>query len=620
MSSDPTSPVAEYLRGLHADLSRLTDGEVATSIPAFGQADRRAFGICLATVDGQLYEVGDTRLPFTLQSIAKPFAYGLALAAHGGEAVARKVGVEPAAEAVDASPAGGGPGAGRPANPVVNAGAINLAGLLAGADPAGVATALLDAFARFAGRPLAVDPDVYEAERAHWWRDAEAAAKLRRAGLLDVDPAAALDLYYKQSAVRADCRDLAVMAATLANNGINPQTGTTALPRAVAADVLSLMVACGMYDRSGEWAYHVGMPAIGGATGAMLAVLPGRLGIGVFSPPLDERGNSVRGTAACRSLSKQLGLHLFRAVRGERPAVQRTYLAATVPSNRERSPATRESLNVLGQRARVYELQGTLTFATTEPVVRQVLGHLRDVDYVVLDWSRVSEAEGPSADLLASLAADVAKLGKRVVFAQQDLASPSWSALRTALEAATPSGQQSLAEPRLDDVDLAVEWCENRLLGAAPAGTDATAVAIGQSGLFAGLTADESAGVRQIARETAYAPGQVVIRKGDQDDAVYLLTQGEVSVVIPLPGGRQKRVATFSPGMFFGEMALLETAPRSATILADGEARCASLAKADLAELWGRRPRIKTVMLGNIAVTLSQRLRKANGTIAVLAR
>ena len=111
-----------------------------------------------------------------------------------------------------------------------------------------------------------------------------------------------------------------------------------------------------------------------------------------------------------------------------------------------------------------------------------------------------------------------------------------------------------------------------------------------------------------------------MIRKGDQDDAVYLLTQGEVSVVIPLPGGRQKRVATFSPGMFFGEMALLETAPRSATIIADGDARCASLAKADLTELWGRRPRIKTVMLGNIAVTLSQRLRKANGTIAVLAR
>ena len=290
MSSDPTSPVAEYLRTLHADLSSLTDGEVATSIPAFGRADRQSFGICLATVDGQLYEVGDTRLPFTVQSISKPFAYGLALAAAGAEAVGRKVGIEPSAEAGDVTSPTVEQVTGRPLNPVVNAGAISVAGLLAGSDPTGAATAIVEALARFVGRPLEVDADVYAAEREHWWRDAEAAAKLRRSGVLEVDPAVALDLYYRQSAVRADCRDLAVMAATLANGGINPVTGTTALPRAATADVLSVMAACGMYDRSGEWVVQVGMPAIGGAAGGLLAVLPGRLGLGIYSPPVDGAG------------------------------------------------------------------------------------------------------------------------------------------------------------------------------------------------------------------------------------------------------------------------------------------------------------------------------------------
>ena len=455
------SPVLDYLQRLHAQLAGLNDGVVATYIPALGHAKPEWFGICLATTDGQVYEVGDTRLPFTIQSMSKPFVYGAALAAHGSAAVAAKVGVEPSGDAFNAISLA--PGTGRPSNPMINAGAISASGLLVGDGPAHKRAMLLEFLSRFAGRPLTIDQAVYESERDTGFRNVAIGFMLRNFGILDADPVPVLDLYFQQCSVLVDCRDLALMAATLANDGVHPLTGVTALPKACTTDVLSVMATCGMYDYSGEWTYHVGLPAKSGVAGGILAVLPGRLGIGVYSPPLDARGNSVRGIAVCTALSTTLGLHLFRSPPGGKTVIHRAYTAASVPSNRERSPAARELLNALGRRARVYELQGPLTFATTEVVIRDLLAHAADVEYAVCDLSRVLGVDPAAAEMLASLAAAWSARGKRIVFVQPG------AVLQQLL-----AGERAPDDAVFADVDAAIEWCDDRLLPA-PTSTDDSA-------------------------------------------------------------------------------------------------------------------------------------------------
>ena len=305
-------------------------------------------------------------------------------------------------------------------------------------------------------------------------------------------------------------------------------------------------------------------------------------------------------------MSKALGLHLFRSPPGGKTVIHRAYTAASVPSNRERSPAARELLNALGRRARVYELQGPLTFATTEIVIRDVLAHAADLGYAVCDLSRVLSVDAAAADLLASLAASWSTQGKRIVFVQPDMVLQQSHPLERASKDAT-----------FADLDPAIEWCENRLLPAPPSSDESAP--LHSFDLLADLDPADLESVRQLARAAAFPAGQGIVRAGDRDDAVYLLTRGEVSVAIALPGGRDKRLATFSAGMCFGEMALLEDLPRSATIVADTDVACPSLLKSDLTRLWDRRPTVKATMLGNIAVTLGRRLRRTNKAVAALA-
>ena len=616
MNTTMVSPVQKYLEVLHGTLLGLDDGAVATYIPELAKAKKSWFGICLATVDGQIYEVGDTGLPFTIQSISKPFVYGAALAAHGKERVGKKVGVEPSGDAFNAISLA--PVTGIPANPMINAGAISSSGLLLGKDLEEKRTLLLEGFSRYTGVPLTVDEAVYRSERDTGFRNYAIGFMLRNFGILEVDPVTVLDLYFQQCSILVTCRDLAVMAATLANDGMNPLTGVQALPRHCTTDVLSVMATCGMYDYSGAWTYEVGLPAKSGVAGGILAVLPGKMGIGIYSPALDERGNSVRGIAVCKELSRNLGLHLFRVARSERSVVRRSYTAAAVPSNRERLPRTRELLGKLGERIVVHELQEALTFATAEAVVRRVLHEAPVLDLVVLDLSRVMGVEDSAADLLGSLALRLWEQEKRLILSTANPAT--FAVLSEALNAKSPDGER-LSDPSFADIDLALEWCENHVLKAAQHADaeEQVPVPLEKFSLLAGLDSDSLELLRRIIRRVVVAPGETIIQKGDRDNAIYLLAKGEVSVVIPLAAGRQKRVATFSAGMFFGEMALLEDAVRSATISADQDAECYVLDKAELGQLWDQQPRMKGIMMSNMALTLAHRLRKTNGTIAALA-
>jgi glutaminase len=278
--------------------------------PSEAGAERQRFAISIATVDGHLFEVGDTDVPFPLHSISKVFTYGMALADHGPAAVLEKVGVEPSGEEFNALIYDKRHV--RPFNPMVNAGALVTTSLLAGETLPEQFGRALEALRTYAGRDdLDVDLDTLRAEMLTADGNRGVAYLMRSAGMLDGDVESVLRLYLEQCSVMVTSGDLALMAATLANGGAHPRTGRRALPRARIRDVLSVMHTCGMYDYAGHWAFDVGFPAKSGVSGGILAVVPGKMGIGVFSPGLDVYGNSVRGVGVCGDLSERLGLHVF---------------------------------------------------------------------------------------------------------------------------------------------------------------------------------------------------------------------------------------------------------------------------------------------------------------------
>jgi glutaminase len=272
---------------------------------------QKRFSICLVTTNGEAFVTGDHDRPFALQSISKTFAYGLALEACGRRRVLERVGVEPSGDAFNSIIFDERHH--RPFNPMVNAGVLATTDLVGDGDATEPALGrILDALRRYAGTgDLGVDEDVFEAELRTADRNRATAYLMRSEGMLEGDVEATLALYLQQCSVRVTCRELALMAATLANGGVNPATGERALGARHVRDVLSVMYTCGMYDFAGEWAYRVGLPAKSGVSGGVLAVVPGKFGLGVFSPGLDAYGNSVRGTAVCEEISERLGLHVF---------------------------------------------------------------------------------------------------------------------------------------------------------------------------------------------------------------------------------------------------------------------------------------------------------------------
>ena len=278
--------------------------------PEIAEAEKKRFAICLATTDGEVYHAGDYDRSFALQSISKVFVYGLALEAHGRDHVLERVGVEPSGDAFHSIVFDERNN--RPYNPMVNAGALVTTDLVEGGDTAEQLKLILGTLRHYAGNEnLKVDESIFASEMRSADRNRATAYLMRSYGMISQDVEENLALYLRQCSVCVTTRDLAVMGATLANGGINPTTGDQALTPRYARDVLSVMHTCGMYDFAGQWAYQIGIPAKSGVSGGILAVVPGKGGIGVFSPGLDVHGNSVRGIKVCEEISERLGLHIF---------------------------------------------------------------------------------------------------------------------------------------------------------------------------------------------------------------------------------------------------------------------------------------------------------------------
>jgi glutaminase len=606
-----TSPIQDYLDRLHHDLAAVQDGQVATYIPELAKVDPRRFGIAIATVDGRIYEVGDTREPFTIQSISKPLVYGVALEDRGMEQVRRTVGVEPSGDAFNSISLE--PVTGRPMNPMINAGAIATTSLVAGTTREARLDRVLGAMSTYAGRPLEIDDAVFDSERATGHRNRAIGHMLRNYDIVTEDPEPALELYFRQCSVLVDCRDLALMAATLANGGTHPVTGATAVRAEFVGPILSVMTTCGVYDFTGEWVYRVGLPAKSGVGGGIIAVLPGQLGIGVYSPALDERGNSVRGVKACEAISRDLGLHFLQPPRATGSTVRASYTLAELRSKRRRSPDESRLLAEHGSEVRVFELQGDLHFATVEPVLRALVDDARPLRCAVLDFKRVTDVDRAATRMLAALIGRCAARGQHLVLTRVRRGG-LLAALDTELDPRTASAFSF--QPQLD---LGLEWCERRLqtqhgvAKAAPA-----VVRLAEHRLCEGAAPEDVALLESLVERRSYEPGTLIVRMGDEADAIYFLMRGEVSIVVDLPGGAHKRLSTLSAGMSFGEMALLSGGRRSASARADTPVECCALDGAAYARIERERPTLALRLLRNMLLGTIGTAVQLTGEVAAL--
>ena len=302
--------VDELVDAAHSRFVNLDDGTLSQVYPALARANPDHFGICLTGADGTLHEAGDSRQGFTLMSVSKPFGFALVCEAVGIDKARALVGVNAtglpfnSVQAVDRA-------AGGRTNPMVNAGAIAVTSLAPGNDEAERWRFLSDGLSRFAGRKLGMDEATLESARATNFRNRALAMLLKEADALIGDPLEAVDLYTLQCCLEADAADLATMGATLADGGVNPVTGEAVVSPAVARATLAVMSISGMYEDSGEWLLDVGFPAKSGISGGVVAVSPGKGALGVYSPLLDARGNSVRGSRTAAFLARGLGLDLL---------------------------------------------------------------------------------------------------------------------------------------------------------------------------------------------------------------------------------------------------------------------------------------------------------------------
>ena len=606
-----SSPIEDYLNELHGEYASLKDGQVATYIPELAKANPEWFGICLVTANGAVYQVGDYLQQFTIQSISKPFVYGLALEDNGRAEVLKKVGVEPTGDAFNSISLE--PATGRPRNPMINAGAIASAGLIAGKSSATKLRRLLETFALYAGRELILDDTVYRSESETGHRNRAIGYMLRNFDILETDPTPIVELYFQQCSISVTCRDLGLMAATLANRGVNPVTGKQAIRGEYVESVLSVMGSCGMYDYAGEWIYNIGMPAKSGVAGGVIAVLPGQLGIGVFSPRLDSRGNSVRGIAVCQALARHLDLHVLNRPSVGTTSLRLRFTGAQMNSSRVRTPEETRVLAEAGSRIRVCQLQGNLTFASLEPIVGEAAERFLEYDYLLLDLRRVLTLNESACRLCYRLLQKLSDSGKFLLFANA-LHLPS---LRRFMKAKLETRCDELFRA-FEEHDPALEWCENHLLTAMlPEGLLDVAVPPENYELFEGLTTEELAMITSLLRRRIFPQAAVVVKAGDQARELFFLARGKVSVNVVLASGARKRLATFSAGMAFGEMALIDGAPRAATIVADTDVECNLLDVDDFEALATSHPRLKIKLLENLCLGLCRKLRKTNKDLSV---
>lgn len=598
-------PLLRFLRRCHDEFGGDSSGALADYIPELAKADPAHFGICMATVDGYVHEIGDSLVPFTIQSISKAFVFALALETLGAERVEATVGVEPSGDAFNSIRLNA---TNRPFNAMINAGAIACSGLLCEAEGAGAFDRILHELGRFAGRQLDIDDAVFGSERATSDRNRAIAYLLRSHGVLRADVDAALDTYFRQCSIRVTAHDLSVMGATLANNGVNPVTGQHVVSPYVVARTLSVMVSSGMYDYAGEWGYRVGIPAKSGVGGGIVAALPSQLGLGLYSPLLDGHGHSIRGVRTCETLSTHFDLHLLNRIADVHTCIGAAYDLRAVTSHRNRTPSEQEILDTYPASCVTLELAGAITFGSMEYVSRRLAAARGHALLAIIDFRRVSTISSAATRLLEDTIEIMAAADVTVTLS----ATGHIRRLATAVETWTTR------MPKLRKAALlteAIEWAEDQVIylhGGYDRVHEKTSLA--DQALLAGLSGQEISTLAVLMTIRNFQPGQQLISENDSARSILFILSGMVSV--KLASG--VRLATLVAGMAVGEMALLEH-HRSADVWADTRVECLELSLDAYASFRESNPQASERIVRNLAALLAQRLIVANRKIDALA-
>ncbi len=300
----------------HAKFKDVKEGANADYIPILATVPSEMFGVVIVTRDGKVFSAGEMDYEFSIQSVSKPFTASLIMKNQGPKVLREKIGVEPTGLpfnskiALEIYPE-------RSVNPLVNAGAIAAVSLVEAKSEEDRWNKVLGNIEAYAGRDLKVLEEVYTSEYESSWSNRGIANLLYNYERLYSDPEEALRVYTRQCSIGINTRDLGIMGATLANEGVNPMTGKKVLDKEDVPELLAIMATAGFYDESGEWMYRAGLPAKTGVGGGIVAVVPGKFAIATFSPPLNPAGNSVRGLMAIGHIAAELGVGLYGPNREE---------------------------------------------------------------------------------------------------------------------------------------------------------------------------------------------------------------------------------------------------------------------------------------------------------------
>jgi glutaminase len=312
LNAQAAGDVQKAVDAAYAKFKDLKEGKNADYIPALAKVDPNLFGIAVVTADGKVYTAGDVKTEVSIQSISKVFTMAQVIQEQGLESIEKRIGVDATGARFNSIIAVEGVrtvvGSGAPEmNPLVNPGAISATSMVAGGSADAVWKKIIGFHNDAAGRELTVLQDVYKSEADTNQRNQAIGALMLAYGYIKDDWQQAVDLYTRQCSIGVNARDLATMAATLAFSGSNPVTKKSVMDAAKVPGVLAVMATAGLYDDSGKWLYHTGLPAKSGVGGGIIAVAPGKFGIAVVSPPLDDAGNSIRAQRAITEVSNALG-------------------------------------------------------------------------------------------------------------------------------------------------------------------------------------------------------------------------------------------------------------------------------------------------------------------------
>jgi glutaminase len=315
-SAQSPAEIQAALDAAYATYKDLQEGANADYIPALAKVDPKIFGIALVTADGSVYTAGDVTSEVSIQSISKVFTMAKVMEESGPEAIADTIGTDATGMRFNSivsiefsQKALGGP----EMNALVNPGAIAATSMVKGSTRDEIWKSILAFYSDFAGRKLSVDQEVFKSESDTNQRNQAIGYLMYAYGYIKAEPLRATDIYTEQCSVAVSAKDLATMAGTLANGGTNPVTGEQVMSAEIVPKVLAVMATAGLYDDSGKWLYRTGLPGKSGVGGGLIAVSPGKFGIAVVSPPLDEAGNSVRAQKAIADISNALGGNPYAA-------------------------------------------------------------------------------------------------------------------------------------------------------------------------------------------------------------------------------------------------------------------------------------------------------------------